>query len=69
MSHFLKVLVDENLSPEISSMIDLQEELRERARSFIPEQAARERFLWDILGDERSGSELARTRLRPGPWR
>ena len=66
MSHFLKVLVDENLSPEMSSMIDLQEELRERARSCIPDQAARERFLLDILGDETIWDEL---RKDPGQAR
>ena len=58
MSHFLKVLVDENLSPAMSSMIDLQEELREKAKSVIPDQAVRERFLWDILGDEAIWDEL-----------
>ena len=52
MSRFLKRAIEEMVGPEISSMIDLQEELREKARSLIPEQAARERFLWDVLGDE-----------------
>jgi siroheme synthase-like protein len=52
MSRFIKRAIDETVGPEISSMIDLQEDLRESARSLIPNQADRERFLWDILGDE-----------------
>ncbi|MGD0818648.1 MAG: bifunctional precorrin-2 dehydrogenase/sirohydrochlorin ferrochelatase [Methanomassiliicoccales archaeon] len=52
MARFLKGSVEEKLGPEMSSMIELQEELRDKARSIIPDQAARERFLWDILGDE-----------------
>ena len=52
MSRYLKQTVEEGLRPEMSSMIDLQEELRKKARCLIPDQAVRERFLWDILGDE-----------------
>ncbi len=52
MSRFIKRAIDETVGPEIASMIDLQEDLRERARALIPAQADRERFLWDILGDE-----------------
>lgn len=58
MSRFLKEFVGEQLGPELSSMIDLQEELRDKARSIIPDQADRERFLWDILGDEIIWEEL-----------
>ena len=58
MSRFLKEFVGEQLGPELSSMIDLQEELRDKARSIIPDQADRERFLWDILGDEMIWEEL-----------
>jgi precorrin-2 dehydrogenase/sirohydrochlorin ferrochelatase len=52
MSRFLKRAIEETVGTEISSMIDLQEELREKAKSLIPDQALREKFLWEILGDE-----------------
>lgn len=52
MSRFLKGVVEERLGPDISAMIDLQEEVREKARSLIPDQVSREKLLWDILGDE-----------------
>jgi precorrin-2 dehydrogenase / sirohydrochlorin ferrochelatase len=51
MSRFLRILVDENLGAEMCYMIDLQEELREKARSALPDQASRERYLWEVLGD------------------
>jgi precorrin-2 dehydrogenase / sirohydrochlorin ferrochelatase len=52
MSRFIKGAVEERLGSEMSSMIDLQEELREKARSLIPDQADRERLLWDVLDNE-----------------
>jgi precorrin-2 dehydrogenase / sirohydrochlorin ferrochelatase len=52
MSRFIKGAVEERLGPEMSSMIDLQEELREKSRSLIPDQRRRERLLWDVLENE-----------------
>jgi precorrin-2 dehydrogenase/sirohydrochlorin ferrochelatase len=52
MSRYLKREVEANLGPEMSQMIDLQEEMREKAKALIPDQAGRERFLWEVLGDE-----------------
>jgi siroheme synthase-like protein len=60
MSRFLKGVVEEKLGPEMSSMIDLQEELREKARSLIPDQVSRERLLWDVLEDEAIWDELVK---------
>lgn len=53
MSRFLKGVFEEKLVPEYSSMVDLQEELREQAKVLIPDQTAREEILWDILKDKR----------------
>jgi precorrin-2 dehydrogenase/sirohydrochlorin ferrochelatase len=52
MSRYLREMVEQMLGPEMSEMVDLQEEMRERARGLIPEQASRERLLWEILEDE-----------------
>lgn len=52
MSRFLKDVIEESLGPSMSLMVDLQEDLRETVRTLIPDQAAREKFLWDVLGDE-----------------
>jgi precorrin-2 dehydrogenase / sirohydrochlorin ferrochelatase len=51
MSRFLKSMVERELGDEMSSMIDLQEELREKAKYVIQDQASREKFLWDVLSD------------------
>ncbi len=58
MSRFIKGAVEEG-RPEMSSMIDLQEELREKARCLIPDQRRRERLLWDVLEDEAIWDALA----------
>jgi precorrin-2 dehydrogenase / sirohydrochlorin ferrochelatase len=60
MSRFLKGAVEEQLGPEMPSMIDLQEELREKARCLIPDQTSRERLLWDVLEDEAIWDELVK---------
>lgn len=60
MSRFIKGAVEERLGPEMSYMIDLQEELRERARSLIPDQRRRERVLWAVLENEAIWEELAK---------
>lgn len=52
MSRFLKGEIDDKLGPEFSSMVDLQQDLRERVKASIPDQSARERLLWDVLKDE-----------------
>ncbi|HEY3419572.1 MAG TPA: bifunctional precorrin-2 dehydrogenase/sirohydrochlorin ferrochelatase [Methanomassiliicoccales archaeon] len=52
MSRYLRREVEANLGAEMSLMIDLQEELRKKARCLIPGQLERERFLWNVLGDE-----------------
>jgi precorrin-2 dehydrogenase / sirohydrochlorin ferrochelatase len=60
MARYLKDVVEETLGPDLSAMIDLQEEMRERARRTIPDQASREKFLWNILGDRCIWDELAK---------
>jgi siroheme synthase-like protein len=60
MSRFLKGVIEEGLGLEMSAMIDLQEELREKARSLIPDQVSRERLLWDVLDDVTIWDALAK---------
>jgi precorrin-2 dehydrogenase / sirohydrochlorin ferrochelatase len=52
MARFLREAIEASLGPGMSDMVDLQEEVREKARGIIPEQALRERLLWEILEDE-----------------
>ncbi len=52
MSKFLRMKLEKELGGEYSSMIKLQEELRERAKEVISDQPRRERFLWQVLNDQ-----------------
>jgi precorrin-2 dehydrogenase / sirohydrochlorin ferrochelatase len=60
MSKFIKLKLEEALPPEYSAMIALQEDIRSKAKQFIRDQPAREKFLWDILRDEEAW-ELVRS--------
>lgn len=60
MSRYLRDFLEETLGPEMSAMIDLQEELREMARGMIADQVSREKFLWNILEDRSIWDELVR---------
>jgi precorrin-2 dehydrogenase / sirohydrochlorin ferrochelatase len=51
MAKFLRLKLDDLLGPQYDGMVRLQEELRSAARSTIPEQRERERFLWEVLED------------------
>jgi siroheme synthase-like protein len=53
MSKFLRLRLEEVLSEEYSHMITLQEELRALAKGRISDQRSRERYLWEILEDDR----------------
>ena len=59
MSKFMRIKLDRELGKEYSSMISLQEELREIAKVVITNQASREKFLWKVLNDERVWSRIA----------
>ncbi len=75
MSKFLRIKLDGLLGPQYDRMVRLQEELRSAARSAIPDQRERERFLWEILEDKTiwdlldsdpgAARELAMKRLVP----
>lgn len=52
MSKFLRLKLERELGPRFDLMVRLQEELRELARSRIPDQVDRERFLWTVLEDD-----------------
>ncbi len=60
MSRYLRDFLEETLGPEMSAMIDLQEELREMARGMIADQVSREKFLWNILEDRSIWDELVK---------
>ncbi len=53
MAKYLRMRIDEALPEEYDLMIALQERMREEAKHRIPDQISRERFLWDVLEDER----------------
>jgi precorrin-2 dehydrogenase len=52
MAKFLRIKLEGLLGPQYDRMVRLQEELRLAARSAIPDQRARERFLWEVLEDQ-----------------
>jgi precorrin-2 dehydrogenase/sirohydrochlorin ferrochelatase len=51
-SRYLRRRLESSLGEELGRMVRLQEELREEARTVIPDQEGRERFLRSILEDE-----------------
>ena len=68
MSRFIKGAVEERMGPEMSSMIDLQEELREKARCLIPTSAAGKGCSGTCSRTRRSGTRWPMTLSRPGRW-
>lgn len=53
MSRFIRSMLDGALPPEFSAMVGLQEELRALAKKMMVDQNSRERYLWDVLQDEK----------------
>lgn len=53
MSKYLRITLEKALPQEYGAMVSLQEELRAEVRDVIKEQRSRERFLWEVLEDEK----------------
>lgn len=51
MSRYLRMEIDRTLDPRYDLMIELQEEIRARAKELVPSQREREERLWDVLRD------------------
>lgn len=51
MSRYLRMEIDRVLDPRFDLMVELQEEIRARAKELVPSQKEREERLWDVLRD------------------
>jgi len=60
MSRFIRQHLERTLPESFDRMVDLQEKLREWAKSAIPDQRGRERFLREVLEDEATWQALER---------
>lgn len=59
LAKYLRRQLEEIITPEVSLMAQLQEELREILKNKIPEQRERRKILWEILEDEAVWSALS----------